>query len=425
MAEAPPLSLRDRIRQLEQAAHSPLTDGPSNRHTTTLASKGPTSSPRLHNATAVHSLAVQQVAHADDPLQQSVDAPTLPPAASPSTRTSGRSAPPPPTPPRPVWVSSKARVTPTATLSPDMHPVAEAGRVDRDHATAGAGPSQATLAGSDVAPGGEQSSTQASLQSDSRPASASGSIPPTTRSKPALPARPPAATVPSPILSDPPRPRSVSACSDVLDQVSPSSTSTSAAPALPPRPAWARKPSPASSPGSLPAGGSRVSAPAPTSHLERRDSDLRGTASSAAGSTGGHPLAPFPAAGALSGSSSSPALPPRPPRGTPSPAPQKTDTKSSAVVAANARRRYDRLFSQCVEAAAAAAPARPSPGSEERLDGAVIGELWRRNRLDDALLRRIWNEVASPEQQKRSSLDRDEFARGMGMIDAELRRRQR
>lgn len=35
------------------------------------------------------------------------------------------------------------------------------------------------------------------------------------------------------------------------------------------------------------------------------------------------------------------------------------------------------------------------------------------------------NEVASPEQQKRSSLDRDEFARGMGLIDAELRRRQR
>lgn len=385
MAEAPPLSLRDRIRQLEQAAHSPLTDGSS-----TLTSKGPTSSPRLHKATAAHSLTVQQVAHADDPLQQSVDAPRLPPAASPSTRTSGRSAPPPPKPPRPVWVTSKAREAPAAPASIDTGSKVETGRGERGRTSGGGGnPLTATLArSSDAASGGEHPSTQASLQSGSRPTSPSGSISPTSRSKPTLPARPPAATVPSPILSDPPRPRSVSACSDVLDQVEPSRNGTSAAPALPPRPAWARKPSPAASPGSLPIDGSRGSPPAPpSSHLGRRDSALRDTASSAAGSTGGHSLATFPAAGAFSGSSSSPALPPRPPRAPPSPAPQKTDTKSSAVVAGNARRRYDRLFSQCLEAAATA---RPSPGSEERLDGAVIGELWRRSRLDDALLRRIW-----------------------------------
>jgi hypothetical protein len=392
MEDARPLSLRERIRQLEQAAHSPLTDTSSTRHTTTLASKGPTSARRLQNGTATHtSLAVQQVAHADDPLQQSADPTSLSSASSPpsAARTSGRSAqvePPPPKPPRPVWVTTKARETPTAPLSIDTGSEVEAGRGERDR-IAGGGDSLARS--SDAAPRGEHLSTQAPLQGNPRPTSPSRSISPTTRSiKPALPARPPAVTVTSPTRSDPPPPSSASHPASASARVDSPGTGTPAAPALPPRPAWARKPSPASSPGSPPASGWRESTPAPTFHPERQDSSLRDTASSA-GSTGTSLAAvPPPAAGTLSGSSS-PALPPRPPRGAPAPAPQqKTDTRSSAVVSANARRRYDRLFSQCVEAAAATA--RPTLGSEERLDGAVIGELWRRSRLDDAVLRRIW-----------------------------------
>lgn len=398
MEEARPLSLRDRIRQLEQAAHSPLTEPSSTRHSTLTSSKGPTSSAqRRHHGTAAHSLSVQQVAHADDPLQQSHHATTLSPAISPSTPTSGRSAPPPLKPPRPVWVSSRTRDGAASGRNTDTRAEAETGRGDRDHATTGGGPSQATLAGPDVALRGAHPSTQitqAAHKIDSNSTSPSRSISPTMRSKPALPARPPAATVTSPIRSDTPQSSSISHPSAALTRINPSGTDIPAPPALPPRPAWARKPSPAASPGSLPIEGSRGSTPAPpSSHLGRRDSSRRDTASSA-GSTGGTSPATFPAAGAVPGSSSSssssPALPPRP-RGAPSPAPRKTETKSSAVVAAYARRRYDRLFSQCVEAAAAAATARPpSVGSEERLDGAVIGELWRRSRLDDAVLRRIW-----------------------------------
>lgn len=392
MEDARPLSLRERIRQLEQAAHSPLTDTSSTRHNTTLASKGPTSARRLQNGTATHtSLAVQQVAHADDPLQQSADPTRLSSASSPpsAARTSGRSAqvePPPPKPPRPVWVTSNARETPTDPLSIDTGSKAGSGRGERDR-IAGGGDSLARS--SDAAPRREHPSTQAPLQGIPRPASPSGSISPTTRSiKPALPARPPAVTVTSPIRSDPLPPSSASHPTAASARVDSPGTGTPAAPALPPRPAWARKPSPATSPGSPPASGWRESTPAPTFHSERQDSSLRDTASSA-GSTGTSLAAvPPPAPGTLSGSSS-PALPPRPQRGAPAPAPQqKTDTRSSAVVSANARRRYDRLFSQCVEAAAATA--RPTLGSEERLDGAVIGELWRRSRLDDAVLRRIW-----------------------------------
>lgn len=122
-----------------------------------------------------------------------------------------------------------------------------------------------------------------------------------------------------------------------------------------------------------------------------------------------------------------------------------------------ARKRYDRLFERCL--GAAESQYGPTGG---RLDGRVVVELWRRSRLDDVQLRQIWcvgphfgssapfakqreelrtsqrrtdaliygeppplcrNDVSTPDSRRTGGLDREEFARGMTAIDAELRRR--
>ncbi|GAA5937497.1 hypothetical protein JCM1841_006170 [Sporobolomyces salmonicolor] len=85
-----------------------------------------------------------------------------------------------------------------------------------------------------------------------------------------------------------------------------------------------------------------------------------------------------------------------------------------------ARKRYDRLFEQCLDAVGA----RSLGGEAEKLDGAVVKRLWERSRLSQAFLRQTWTDALQGNTSC-SSLDREAFARGMWLIDEELRRCQR
>ncbi|GAA5966443.1 hypothetical protein JCM21900_004420 [Sporobolomyces salmonicolor] len=85
-----------------------------------------------------------------------------------------------------------------------------------------------------------------------------------------------------------------------------------------------------------------------------------------------------------------------------------------------ARKRYDRLFEQCLVAVAA----RSVGGEAEKLDGAVVKRLWERSRLSQAFLRQTWTDALQGNTSC-SRLDREAFARGMWLIDEELRRCQR
>ncbi|GAA5863923.1 hypothetical protein JCM1840_005823 [Sporobolomyces johnsonii] len=85
-----------------------------------------------------------------------------------------------------------------------------------------------------------------------------------------------------------------------------------------------------------------------------------------------------------------------------------------------ARKRYDRLFEQCLGALGA-----PSTGGQaDKLEGAVVKGLWERSRLPQAFLRKTWTDTVEGNPTS-TSLDREAFARGMWLIDEELRRCQR
>ncbi|KAH9958328.1 hypothetical protein BC827DRAFT_1269618 [Russula dissimulans] len=60
-------------------------------------------------------------------------------------------------------------------------------------------------------------------------------------------------------------------------------------------------------------------------------------------------------------------------------------------------------------------------GSDAKLDGRVVREIWLKSRLESERLWDIWNEC---DRDGTGSLDRDAFARGMARIDEELRRAQ-
>ncbi|GAA6001008.1 hypothetical protein JCM10207_007372 [Rhodosporidiobolus poonsookiae] len=76
-----------------------------------------------------------------------------------------------------------------------------------------------------------------------------------------------------------------------------------------------------------------------------------------------------------------------------------------------ARRRYDRVFEALLAAA-------PGEGEGGKVQGVAVREVWRRSRLGDDVLRRVWDEVAAPGE---AVLDADQFSRGMWAIDEELR----
>ncbi|GAA5978033.1 hypothetical protein JCM10908_004202 [Rhodotorula pacifica] len=445
---APPLSLRDRIRQLEQAAHSPLTF-PS---PTSTAAGGPTStSTSIRNA-----LTVEQVSQADDPLQSA--AATKPYAATSkgTGAESRKSLSPPPKPPRPVWVSRAKENTEEATGGTARPVFASGRRTDPDReASPGTGSAALLEATSTNLPlSTEPPAAPSTLTAEAtKRRSAHGSDAPSLpTNKPSLPARLAETSSSSSSSSSRPATTSEPLRSSSVSSTDSTATATAPAPALPPRPAWARKPSPSPSPSTSPTSpstagsvalspisGPAANRPTPTAATVREMPERTAVAGSSA------------APSAIS--SASPALPPRP-RWTPSPTPPasrpsaaepsaptvrapSTSSAAGTLESANARRRYNRLFSQCVEATASSSAAvngnRTGRAGQERLDAALVGELWRRSKLEDAVLRKIWNEVASSPSSlppststatRPDSLDRDGFARGMELIDAELRRRQ-
>lgn len=417
-----PLSLRDRIRQLEQAARSPLTSSASASASTfppAAAAAATAGSHRGPTSAAAQSLAVEPVAQADDPLQSRQESK---PYVSARSQTADQAAhgprptpprPPPPPKPlaaRPVWNSTKPRTDSVATDAPGVAPklvpverrsaaaVTTSGVIGRNSASA-AGPTTVKVS-TTAAP--IHSRTDDATVTVDKPRSGYGAATPSPPAKPAVPARPAVATTSvarSPV-SDPLRAGTLSRTALTSDSGRADSprTSSNSVPTLPPRPTWAQKPPPtAARDPALEAPTSRGPGPVVLS-TEYRNPLHWGTATPTA-STKDIQVAPR-----SDGKPDSPALPPRP-RWTPSPAmpdravsasePAPPAAGDSRTAGANARRRYDRLFSQCLEASPShstvgtGGASRGGPSSE-RLDAALVGEVWRRSRLDDAVLRKIW-----------------------------------
>jgi len=58
-------------------------------------------------------------------------------------------------------------------------------------------------------------------------------------------------------------------------------------------------------------------------------------------------------------------------------------------------------------------------GSEDRLDGYIVKQIWSTSKLERIRLRDIWNDC---DPDRSGSLDVDAFVKGMWRIDEELRR---
>ncbi|GAA5833345.1 hypothetical protein JCM11251_005211 [Rhodosporidiobolus azoricus] len=115
------------------------------------------------------------------------------------------------------------------------------------------------------------------------------------------------------------------------------------------------------------------------------------------------------------GSPLPPSLPPKPslrasrtsPATRKPPPPQPANGTSPArPIDPEAKRRYVRLFEQC------------AVKGEDRVEAVVVAGVWRRSRLPDDVLKTIWNDVSAGQP----ALDRESFARGLWAIDEELRR---
>ncbi|GAA5901384.1 hypothetical protein JCM8208_001785 [Rhodotorula glutinis] len=436
---APPLSLKERIAQLQQAAHSPLAS-PSPSSSSTL---GPTSSSSTapsppHRAPSPQVLARYiQSATGNTPLKadpaqtstsaltargerplspttsrtspsqhrtrpsfaqptsrppQSTDPPlrdaesalsaTL--AASPARSGAGSTAsladpqprPRPPPPPRPAFAAAK-RAAPAPAAAPSPGPPLPT-RSSTLSSSSSAAPAPAPLL-----PPRRASTLSVHLPTTAAAGSSAGGSAPS----PPLPPRPRAATAagaaPGPQRAVPPRPQGSSS-----DYASRASTTTAAAarPALVPKPTTHDPLSAATARAKPYAASSRLG----SSSAAASRTSLVSTASSASSSPG---------------------------TGSASPAwlvPNKPATPLSALavrpVDARARRRYEDVFARLVE------------GDEDEVEGQVVAGLWRRSGLPEGELRRIWEEVASGE----TALDGEAFVKGMWAIDEALRvRRER
>lgn len=146
-----------------------------------------------------------------------------------------------------------------------------------------------------------------------------------------------------------------------------------------------------------------------------------------------HPLAPSPSPTASLSSLNGP--------------PQPRTTLKQRPIDPRARKRYEALFERCLRKAEAGAGGTPWPawvkagggGGEQRLEGAVVRGVWMRSRLERELLRGIWcvqlGDGGAPkltlglcfcrgacDSKGLGSVDKDEFCKGLWLIDEELRR---
>lgn len=498
-----PLSLRDRIRQLEQAADAPVQQ-PRAPSPSTVTAPLPPASPASHGTRtgAAPSGADEETAQGEgrsggatrrtpspprpqfaqlralynqsspsasspakslktesvkaDPLSAaapSVRAVALPQVAASSTLTSG--APAVPAKPKPLWAREKHKDAGGAEV--------EAGRLEEAARVATSvtedskeGSVSSTTAKKAPAPPPSRArpvqTLKTSQSASPKPADSAAS----SRS-PSFPLRSATLDAPSPPLAPelPPRrstlgaprlPASGSSTSPALPPRPSQFTSASASPSLP-----ARRPDPPPRPGWVPPrssaspASSRTSSPAPPA----------ATSSTFPSSSARPPLPSKPASQdpltaplkPAAATSPAPSLPARKPTLAPASAPG-TGSRNPAA----ARRRYDRVFDACVQAQAGA-----GKENAERVSAEMVREVWKRSRLEDEVLGRIWCVARLPPYRSCSpflrgvyadrrlllvahreevrpsqpplpdpslSLDRSTFARGMWLIDEELRRRQ-
>lgn len=87
--------------------------------------------------------------------------------------------------------------------------------------------------------------------------------------------------------------------------------------------------------------------------------------------------------------------------------------------------RYEGLFNRCVEAQERGAVAKPAwvkRDERDELDALVVRGIWERSRLEKGVLRAVWT---SCDTERRGALRRDEFVKGLWLIDEELRKRRK
>ncbi|GAA5946487.1 hypothetical protein JCM3775_007549 [Rhodotorula graminis] len=440
-SSVPPLSLKDRIAQLQQAAASPLTSpspssstlGPTSSSSTAPSPPQRAPSPQVlaryiqpstnttpfkadpaHTSTSAltargerptspttsrSSPAAQQQrtrpsfvqphsrapAPSDPPLRDAEAALSAHLAASPARSRAGSTAsladpqpkPRPPPPPRPAFAAAKHTTPVSDAAQPAPPPLPT--RSSTLSSSSSASPAPAPL----LPP------RRASTLSVHPPTASAGGLAGASAPSPPLPPRPRAATAAGaaagPQRAVPPRPQGFSG-----DGPSRGPTTAAARPALVPKPTTHDPLSVAAGPAARAKPYAASSRLGSSSAATASRTSLVSTASSASSSPGmASPawLVPNKPATPLS------ALPERP-------------------VDARARRRYEDVFARLVERDA----------DEDEVEGQVVAGVWRRSGLPEGELRRIWEEVASGE----TALDGEAFVKGMWAIDEALRvRRER
>ncbi|KAM0755435.1 hypothetical protein T439DRAFT_375799 [Meredithblackwellia eburnea MCA 4105] len=95
----------------------------------------------------------------------------------------------------------------------------------------------------------------------------------------------------------------------------------------------------------------------------------------------------------------------------------------------HSKSRYDTLFDKCVDKlngvgvdGSTTKPAWIKRDEKTTLDALVVKGVWERSRLESEVLGGIWNEC---DEERKGSLRKAEFSRGLWLIDEELRRRSR
>ncbi|GAA5996390.1 uncharacterized protein JCM10292_007575 [Rhodotorula paludigena] len=495
-----PLSLRDRIKQLEAAANSPLsTPAPLQPSSRAAPAPRPSAAPPHPDRTSSASVpsgpsstrGTPNTAQLRPPALNGVRAPspvsTTPPDPPPSPRlpvaqllsrynqsqpqhatsslttdttranAAGLKTDPASAATSPVAAQGERPSSPTALRAPPSRPLfgqkkqgaaaepggAEAALSAQLGATGEAGRSRAGSSGTGAALSGSpkgRPSPQPAWVAKKPPPPPRPPAKPTEavssdRSSPASPTRSASLNVASPSLAPSPSsaPQLPPRRSATLSSTSSSPASNGPSPSLPPRPGAGPAPSPRWVPPppstTTPSAGTpRAASTAPRPALASKATTHDPL--SAALATASKPYAP-PSLSSQRLSSAYPSLsrastqrqPARRPQVSSDSVPDASPARKAdgADPDTGARRRYVRVFEQCCAATRADVGPQPGSGDEKTLAAPVVAELWRRSRLPDHELRKIWDGVAGSQ----AGLTAEQFAAGMWAIDEELRRRQK
>ncbi|GAA5835345.1 hypothetical protein JCM9279_004513 [Rhodotorula babjevae] len=435
---APPLSLKERIAQLQQAASSPLASPSPPSLSSSSSTLGPTSSSATVPSPPQRAPSPQVLARYIQPSTGSSPLKADPAHTSTSSLTARGERPTSPTDSRSSPASAQQRTRPSfaqphnRTAAPSEPPLRDAEAALSAHLAASPARSRAgsTASASDAQPKPRpppppRPSFVAAKRTAPAPAAAAQAPPPPlpTHSS-TLSSSPSTAPAPAPLL--PPRRAST------LSVHSPTATAAASAPSppLPPRPRAATAAGAAAGtqraipPRPAPPSSSGVTRPSATATTARPALVPKPTThdplSAAAGpSARAKPYAASSRLGSSSAAASRTSLVSTASSASSSPGasgsspawlvPNKPATPLSALpvrpVEAGARRRYEQVFDRFVEA------------GEDEVEGQVVAGVWRRSGLPEGELRRIWEEVACGE----TALDGEAFVKGMWAIDEALR----